>query len=96
MKAHAKGIQTLAQNKGLTLIELMVVVAIIGILAALAGVAYFKQIKNAKMMKLEQYAMELSTGQEDFYSRHNVYFPIDNSQIPTFNGTDPQNTSGAR
>ena len=66
-------------RRGMTLVELMIVVAIIGVLASLAGVAFNRQVKRAKITKLEQYAMEIAKGQEDFYSRHGVYYPVNDT-----------------
>ncbi len=85
----------LLNQKGLTLVELMIVIAIIGILSSIAVVAFNRQTERAKIMQLEQYAMDLSRGQQEFYSRHNSYFPIDNAQVPSFTGATPPNT-GAR
>ena len=63
-------------NKGLTLVELMIVVAIVGILAAIAGVAFNNQLQRTKIARLEQYATDVKRGMEDFRARHNSYFPI--------------------
>ncbi len=60
--------------RGLTLVELMIVVAIIGILAALGSVAYGRYIKSAKIEKLQQMALDVQSGQERFRSRNNVYW----------------------
>ena len=68
--------KSLHNNKGLTLVELMIVVAIVGILASISGVAYFRQVKRAKIAKLEQFAMDAARGQEEFGSRHGLYFPV--------------------
>jgi prepilin-type N-terminal cleavage/methylation domain-containing protein len=63
-------------DKGLTLVELMIVVAIVGILAAIAGVAFNNQLQRTKIARLEQYATDVKRGLEDFRARHNTYFPI--------------------
>jgi type IV pilus assembly protein PilE len=69
--------QGLKKRRGMTLIELMIVVAIIGILASLAGVAYVKYIKSAKIAKLEQYAMEVASAQEQYKSQNSGYLDLD-------------------
>ena len=65
----------LSSQRGVTLIELMVVVAILGILAALASVAYGRYIKSGKIERLKAIAMEGQSGQERYKSRNNAYYP---------------------
>ena len=62
--------------RGVTLIELMVVVAIVGILAGIAGVSYMKQIKKGKIAQLKQYAMEIENGQKQYAARNGRYLSI--------------------
>lgn len=62
-------------RRGMTLVELMIVVAIVGILASIGGVAFFRQIKRAKISKMEAHAMNLARGQEELRSNHGVYLP---------------------
>lgn len=63
--------------RGMTLVELMVVVAIVAVLAALGGVSYMRYIKEGKIAKLRQYAMEVQAGQEQYKSRNGYYLDID-------------------
>ena len=62
-------------RRGMTLVELMIVVAIVGILASVGGVAFFRQIKRAKISKMEAHVMNLARGQEELRSNHGVYLP---------------------
>ncbi|MBA2662910.1 MAG: prepilin-type N-terminal cleavage/methylation domain-containing protein [Bradymonadaceae bacterium] len=61
--------------KGLTLVELMIVVAILGVLATIASVSFTKYVKQGKITKLKQYAMDVSRGQEQYRARNNTYWP---------------------
>jgi type IV pilus assembly protein PilE len=65
--------QGLKERRGMTLVELMIVVAVIGILASIAGVSYVKYIKSAKISKLEQYAMDIASAQEQYKAQNSGY-----------------------
>ena len=63
-------------ERGMTLVELMIVVAIIGVLAAIATYSYTKYTKSAKISKLKQFAMEIASGQEQFRSRNGNFLDL--------------------
>lgn len=65
----------LATRHGLTLVELMIVVAIVGVLAAAAGVSYSRYVQKGHITKLKQIALEVAQGQESYRSRNNTYWP---------------------
>jgi len=61
-------------TRGVTLIELMVVVAIVAILAAIGSIAYSRYLKSGKIERLRSYALEIASGQERFKGRNNKYW----------------------
>jgi type II secretory pathway pseudopilin PulG len=67
----------------------MVVVAIIGVLAAIGTVSYSSYIKDGKIAKLKQYAMEIQAGQEQYRSRSGRYLSPGASYYTT--SEDPKN-----
>ncbi|OEZ54889.1 type II secretion system protein [Duganella sp. HH105] len=61
------------QNKGFTMIELLVTLAIIGMLVSLAAPRYFGNIDRAKEDVLREDLYILRSALDHFYSDRNVY-----------------------
>ena len=60
-------------DKGFTLIELMIVVAIIGILAAIAIPQFSSYRQRAQDSAAKSTLKNLATAQEDYYVQHEIY-----------------------
>jgi type IV pilus assembly protein PilE len=60
-------------KKGLTLLEVMIVVAIIGILAAIAIPSYTKYVKRARRSEAFNALMTIHAAQEMYKAEHGVY-----------------------
>ena len=87
-----KALQQLKNRRGMTLVELMIVVAIIGVLASIGGVAFMRQLKTAKITRLKEFTMDAARGQRDMFSRHGAYYPFDGvsaGPITSTQGTKP-------
>ena len=66
---------TVSNNKGFTLVEIMMVVIIIGILAVLAIPRYQKYTLEAKLSEVHVAAGEIKTGMEKYYNSHGLIYP---------------------
>lgn len=60
-------------QKGFTLIELMIVIAIVGILAAVATPKYVEWTKKSKAVEGKIMLGAISTNEGAYYSEYNVY-----------------------
>lgn len=68
-----RGGQNVHNNKGFTLIELMIVIAIISVLAAIAIPNYNSYTTKAKLTEAKSNLLQLQTLQEQFYQDYRVY-----------------------
>ena len=59
--------------RGVTLIELMIVVVIVGILAAVAYPSYRQHVQRAKRTEAMSALLQVATEQERFYLNNNTY-----------------------
>lgn len=60
-------------NKGFTLIEVMIVVAIIGILAAIAYPSYDEYVKRGNRTEGQAFLQDVAARQERYFSQNNAY-----------------------
>ncbi|MFK5969097.1 MAG: type IV pilin protein [Candidatus Marithrix sp.] len=60
-------------NKGFSLIELMIVVAIIGVITAIAYPTYRQHVLESNRFEAKSALMDLSQLQEEFYIENNKY-----------------------
>ena len=81
----------LKNNKGFTLIELMIVVAIIGILAAIAIPNFLTYQCKAKQSEAKSNLGNIRTMQEAYYAEHDSY-----ASTMSGVGFSVKNTSSAR
>lgn len=59
--------------RGVTLIELMIVVVVLGILAAIAYPNYREYVARAKRTEARAALLQIATNQERFYLQNNTY-----------------------
>lgn len=61
------------KQRGVTLIELMIVVVIVGILASIAIPAYGRYVMRAKRTDATSALLQIAAAQERFYLQNNTY-----------------------
>ena len=62
-----------ANNRGFTLIELMIAVAIIAIIMAVAYPSYLNHVRSSRRSSGESKLMEMMSAQERYYTENNTY-----------------------
>ena len=87
------------QDKGFTLIELMIVVAILGILAAVAVPAFMRYIKKSKTSEAQMAVRKLFDGSVTYFAEDHLASAsataATNPQFPTGDGGDGATTCTA-
>ena len=68
----------LTYRKGMTLIELMIVVAVLAIIGALALPAYTGYIKSGKMSECQNEVSAIKVAEEEYFLANNTYFSGNN------------------
>ena len=66
-------VQRTATMQGITLIELMIVVALVAILAAIAYPSYQNQVRKARRTEAKILLLEVQSKQERFFTENNSY-----------------------
>ena len=69
-------------EKGFTLVELMIVVVIIGILASIAIPKFSSMIGKAKTTEAKQILKQIVNLEVTYYYKTSAYFPFDNVSAP--------------
>jgi len=62
-----------SNEKGFTLIEMMIVIAVIGIIAAIALPSYIDSVRKARRVDAKTGLTEAALRQENFYARNATY-----------------------
>jgi prepilin-type N-terminal cleavage/methylation domain-containing protein len=79
------------ENKGFTIIELLIVIVVIGILAAIGFVAYGNVTKSARDSDRQADASALAKKAEEYYAGNGVYPTF--AQLGAMEGIDAKTTT---
>lgn len=74
--------------KGMTMIELMIVLVVVAILVALAYPSYSNYVRKAKRGEAQQLLMNWSVNQEIFRSNNSAYAPANSVALPAPSGAN--------
>src|SRR5438477_12999917 len=80
--------------RGMTLIELMVVVAIVAILASLAVGSYRRYVLRANRTDATSALLRIQVGEEKYFLHNNAYTINATAQPPTGHGVGPPTPNG--
>lgn len=78
-----------SRNTGITLIELLIVVAIVGIIASIAVPAYSKNMEKTRRKDAMASLLALSQAMERHYTEKSTYVSAANGTPSTANGVPP-------
>ena len=84
-----------SRERGLTLVELMVVVAVIGILAALGGVGYARYVRSSKMSEAIYMVNAIRAAEEHHYADQLSYLDLSNTIDSTYPSSTPNDRKTA-
>ncbi len=87
---------SMRHNRGMTLIELMIVVAIVGILSAVAYPSYQEYVRRANRADAQAGMLELAQWMERRFTTANRYAPADGNFTASLPYTQSPRTGGAR